>query len=64
MYQDPKTTVGKVAPREGAWIEIARKNASPRYPQVAPREGAWIEIKAPEQKQEQDKGRSPRGSVD
>ena len=37
-------TMQRVAPREGAWIEIQYTFASVTISGVAPREGAWIEI--------------------
>ena len=45
MYEGLETEVS-VAPREGAWIEMAWKRARLRALRtVAPREGAWIEIR-------------------
>ena len=34
----------KVAPREGAWIEISREAGKRSCSWVVPREGAWIEM--------------------
>ena len=34
----------RVAPREGAWIEMLIRTPKPSTFSVAPREGAWIEI--------------------
>ena len=40
-----KAQANRVAPRRGAWIEIASRLAFIKAILVAPRRGAWIEIK-------------------
>ena len=58
------TLLSSVAPLVGAWIEIRDfiYYSVPR--RVAPLVGAWIEIDDDEDDEEEEAGRSPRGSVD
>ena len=54
-----------VAPRVGAWIEIARqRSVGHGRLRVAPRVGAWIEMWMRSMYDGGEDGRSPCGSVD
>ena len=53
-----------VAPRAGAWIEIANYQQEPIDIKVAPRAGAWIEITIRISPLSLAGRRTPRGCVD
>ncbi len=56
--------MAEVAPRAGAWIEIAIKRSERGIAAVAPRAGAWIEICHLPDPWLKSECRSPCGSVD